>query len=67
MGSVCLDGHRILAEAEEVVLKYTCTEYREEMLLLSLRKQLNREGLSEKQQQEIKEEIKKLESQMEMN
>ncbi|MEE8542017.1 MAG: hypothetical protein V3S66_10185 [Desulfobacterales bacterium] len=48
-------------------MKYTCAEYREEMLLLSLRKQLNREGLSEKQKQKIREEIKKLESQMEMD
>jgi len=48
-------------------LKYTCTEYREEMLLLSLRKQLNREGLSEKQKQKIRQEIKKLESHMEMD
>jgi len=47
-------------------LMYTCAEYREEMLLLSLRKQLNREGLSEKQKQKIREEIKNLESQMEM-
>lgn len=33
---------------------YTCAEYREEMLLLSLRKQLNREGLSEKQKQKTR-------------
>ncbi len=48
-------------------MKYTCAEYREEMLLLSLQKQLNQEGLSEKQKQKIRQEIKKLESQMEMD
>jgi len=48
-------------------LKYTCAEYRDEMLLLSLRQQFNREGLSEKQKQKIRAEIKKLESQMEMD
>lgn len=48
-------------------MKYTCTEYREEMLLLALRRQLGRSGLSEEEKKRISEEIRKLEAKMEMS
>ncbi len=47
-------------------MKYTCTEYREEMLLLALRKQLSRNGLSDEEKRRISEEIRKLEAKMDM-
>ncbi len=47
-------------------MKYTCTEYREEMLLLSLRRQLLREGLSDEERRRITEEIRELELKMDM-
>jgi hypothetical protein len=47
-------------------MKYTCTEYREEMLLLSLRRQLMRDGLPDAEKRRIAEEIKKLEAKMDM-
>lgn len=47
-------------------MKYTCTEYREEMLLLALRRQLSRNGLSEEEKKRISEEIRKLEAKMDM-
>jgi hypothetical protein len=43
---------------------YTCSDYRQEMILLGLRKQLNDECLSDKEQQEILDQIKKLEEKM---
>lgn len=48
-------------------MKYTCAEYREEMLLLALQKQLQQEGLTEAQKKEIEEKIKKLEKEMGMD
>ena len=47
--------------------KYTCHEYREEMLLLGLRRRLEDPSLAEAEREEIIEEIKKLESAMGMN
>ncbi len=46
--------------------KYTCQEYRSEMLLLGLHKRLNEKEISENEKQHIREEIKKLESDMGM-
>ena len=43
---------------------YTCGEYREEMILLSLKKHLTRPGLSDEEKQNLKVEIQKLESEM---
>ena len=43
---------------------YTCSDFRQEMILLGLRKQLNAECLSDKEQQEILDQIKKLEEKM---
>lgn len=47
-------------------MKYTCTEYREEMTLLALRKQLGQNGLSDEEKKRISDEIKKLEAKMDM-
>jgi len=46
---------------------YTCHEYREEMLLLSLQRRLNAEGVPEEEKERLKEQIKELESEMGMN
>jgi uncharacterized membrane protein len=47
--------------------KYTCSDYREEMTLLSLKRRLAREDLSEEEKRAIIEEIKRLEAIMRMN
>lgn len=47
--------------------KYTCREYREEMLLLGLKRRLAQKDLSEEERKAIIEEIQKLESAMEMD
>ena len=41
--------------------KYTCSDYREEMRLISLKKRLNEETLSQVEKQTIEAEIVKLE------
>jgi len=41
--------------------KYTCSDYREEMRLLGLKKQLNEKNLSKSEKQAIEAEIAKLE------
>jgi len=46
--------------------KYTCNEYREEMVLLTLRLRLNNKELPESEKEDIRKEIKRLESAMEM-
>ncbi len=45
-------------------MKYTCTDYRKEMMLLSLRLRLQQENLTEKERAALLEEIRKLEQQM---
>jgi len=47
-------------------VKYTCTQYREEMLLLALRRQVAQENLTEEQKKELQEKIRKLEKEMDM-
>ncbi len=47
-------------------MKYTCTQYREEMLLLALRRQVAQENLTEEQKKELQEKIRKLEKEMDM-
>lgn len=47
-------------------MKYTCTQYREEMLLLALQNQMAQKNLSEEQKKEIQEKIRKLEKEMNM-
>ncbi len=49
---------------EKKEFTYTCNEYREEMILVTLHKRLQSKGLGEDEKQEIKREIEKLEKQM---
>ncbi len=46
--------------------KYTCNEYREEMILLGLQKRLSSPDLSPEEKQRILKEIAKVEKQMGM-
>ena len=46
------------------LVKYTCNEYRQEMVLLGLKNRLSRENLSDEEKQNLVEEIKKLEAVM---
>ena len=46
--------------------KYTCNDYREEMILLGLQKRLNQESLSDAEKKEILKEIETIEKQMGM-
>ena len=46
--------------------RYTCTDYRLEMVLLSLRRRLAKGDLSEAEKREIQQEIQRLEAQMGM-
>ena len=43
---------------------YTCNEYREEMILAGLRKQLSRKDLSAQERQKIEKEVTRLEKEM---
>lgn len=45
---------------------YTCTDYRQEMILLGLKKRLQDPEISEREKEEIQKEIKKLEKEMDM-
>ncbi|MEE8480947.1 MAG: hypothetical protein V3T59_06880 [Desulfobacterales bacterium] len=47
--------------------KYTCYEYREEMMLLGLKKRLNSENLKEEEKKALLKEIEELEKKMGMN
>ena len=42
-------------------MKYTCDDYRKEMMLLALRKRLQQKDLSKEEKDRIVEEIKKME------
>ena len=44
--------------------KYTCSEYREEMMLLALQRRLNDHNLSKKERLSIIQDIEKLEMQL---
>ena len=46
---------------------YTCSEYREEMILLALRRRLEKGQLNEEETLRLLKEIKELEKQMGMN
>ena len=48
-------------ENEEYPQNYTCNEYREEMILLGLRRRLQIPGLSEDEIKKLLQEIKRLE------
>jgi hypothetical protein len=45
---------------------YTCSEYREEMMLLGLRRRLHAEDISDEERQSLEERIEDLESSMGM-
>ena len=45
---------------------YTCSDYRQEMILLGLRKQLNDDCLTDKERQRVLDQIEKLEEKMGM-
>jgi len=47
--------------------KYTCTDYRQEMILLGLRQRLFKGSLSDSEKKKIQDEIRKIESQMGMD
>jgi hypothetical protein len=44
--------------------KYTCNEYREEMMLAGLRKRISRSDLSEQERSDLEKEILRLEKAM---
>jgi hypothetical protein len=46
---------------------YTCIDYREEMLLLSLQRRLHQKDLSESEKEKLLEEIKKIELLMQLS
>lgn len=46
---------------------YTCSSYREEMILLSLQHRLAREDLSESERSAVKEEIRRVKAEMGMD
>ncbi len=48
----------------DISRKYTCNEYREEMILLGLQKRLSSEKLSPKEKENLLMEITKVEKQM---
>ena len=48
-------------------LKYTCKDYREEMILLGLQRQLNHSDLTPEEKAEIRRRIEELECRMEIN
>ena len=47
-------------------MKYTCTDYRTEMILLGLKRRLEQKGLSAEEKEDILKQIKKLEAAMGM-
>ena len=47
--------------------QYTCREYREEMLLMGLRRQLSKSDLSEGEKKRLEDEIRRLEEKMDMD
>ena len=48
-------------------MKYTCTDYRTEMILVSLRQRLKQEDLSDAERKDIISQIEKVEAEMELN
>lgn len=64
-------GHAFRQRTAQTTMKhhgqYTCAEYRAEMLLLGLRRQLANPDLSDAQRAELLEKIRDLEAQMGMD
>jgi len=48
-------------------MKYTCTDYRTEMILVGLRQRLKQEDLNEDEKKEILLQIEEIEADMELN
>jgi hypothetical protein len=48
-------------------MKYTCTDYRTEMILVSLRKRLKQEDLNDAEKNDIILQIEEIEADMELN
>ncbi len=48
-------------------MKYTCTDYRTEMILVSLRQRLKQEDLNEDEKREILLQIEEIEAAMELD
>jgi hypothetical protein len=48
-------------------MKYTCKDYRTEMILVSLRQRLKQEDLSEAERKDILSQIEKVEAEMELD
>ena len=48
-------------------MKYTCSDYRTEMILVSLRQRLEQEDLNEAEKKDIILQIEKIEEAMELN
>jgi hypothetical protein len=48
-------------------MKYTCSDYRTEMILVSLRQRLEQEDLNEAEKNDIILQIEKIEADMELN
>lgn len=48
-------------------MKYTCTDYRTEMILVSLRQRLKQEDLNEAEKKDIILQIEKIEAAMELD
>lgn len=48
-------------------MKYTCADYRNEMILVSLRQRLKQEDLNEAEKQDIILQIEEIEADMELN
>ena len=61
-GNISIKGSSHLSSNTQ----YTCNEYREEMLLLGLQRQLHAENVSEEERERLKERIKDLEASMDM-
>jgi hypothetical protein len=56
-----------MLETMETKNTYTCSDYRDEMRLLGLKKRLSEENLSESEKQVIQAEIVRLEKAMQMD
>lgn len=46
---------------------YTCNDYRQEMILLSLTRRLEDEGLAETEKEKLRRQIKKIEADLKMS
>ncbi len=53
-----------MEKTEPKASKYTCNEYREEMILLGLQKQLARQDLTETEKENLLRDISRVEKQM---